>query len=694
MFTSVPYLLLHFSIILLIQSILLYFYEYTRIGIVPLTISTGFSLLYFLLFLFIQLRFRGNFYPLFVFSILLVFYFVELFLLIFFNLNYLWVFLVLTQILCGYYLLNNIYFFIFLSFHILLYLNYLFIYNPETFQLDSLLIVISAFLLSFLIHGERRKALINLGKIYHSQKEINNRFQQLVENIRQVFILCSHDFSEYYYISPAFERLITISRDEIMKNPSLWMKFIHSGDRERIDLEFETATNEMTYREFDFRLVQEAREIWLKFQIFPVESAESGLPGRFAIIVDIITEEKEAEFKLAEAKSLDADYAARIQRNLLFSNPILNIHQLDVAAESIPSLAVGGDFFDFYRFSDSIVDIIIADVMGKGMIASMLGAAAKSAFMKSRLDLTVQENDIPPINRILTLTVQTLSPELIQLSKFITMHYARLNMESSLFSFIDCGHTSILYYSRRLKSTWILKGWNMPIGFNHHENLIKNIVPFEEGDLFFFYSDGVTEVENEEGEMFGEKRLIYILENSYHLTSSQIMNKIRNLVFHYSSASGFADDVTCIAMKIGRLQTEKKMTEGIFAGNRDSLQIIRTFTSAFLKEHFQSVGNEERDSIILAVNEAAANIIEHNYEQDSALKDREIYIEAGKIKNAVSFHLYYDGIEFDWSAVKKPEIREMRSGGFGIHLMHEIMDSVSYSVNIDGVQCLCLLKVL
>ena len=76
------------------------------------------------------------------------------------------------------------------------------------------------------------------------------------------------------------------------------------------------------------------------------------------------------------------------------------------------------------------------------------------------------------------------------------------------------------------------------------------------------------------------------------------------------------------------------------------------------------------------------------------LKDREIFIEAGKTANAISFLLYYDGIEFDWSAVRKPEIKEMRSGGFGLHLMREIMDSVSYSVNIDGVQCLCLLKYL
>ncbi|MDA3811303.1 MAG: SpoIIE family protein phosphatase, partial [Spirochaetaceae bacterium] len=361
---------------------------------------------------------------------------------------------------------------------------------------------------------------------------------------------------------------------------------------------------------------------------------------------------------------------------------------------SIPSLSVGGDFIDFYRYSDFIVDVIIADVMGKGMIASMLGAASKSAFMKSRLDLSVLENDIPSINKIMTLTNQTLSPELIKMGKFITMQDGRLNMKTSLFSFIDSGHTSLLYYSARQKCCWSLKGWNMPLGFNPREDLISSIIPFERNDLFFFYSDGVTETANDEGELFGEKRLNYVINSSAHLTSSQIMNKVRNLVFHYSSAEGFADDVTCIAMKIGGIEQNFSRTETIFPGIRESLSDIRKYVTDFFHKNFKNLDDDLIHSIVLAVNEGAANIIEHNYEKHPERNGREILIETGYNSSVCFFKLFYDGEDFEWTIFEAPELNELKSGGYGLFLMKEIMDSISYSTNIYGVQCLSLLKYL
>ncbi|MBI9098029.1 MAG: SpoIIE family protein phosphatase [Spirochaetaceae bacterium] len=692
MFSSVPFLVLLFSIILFIQSFIFYFFESSVKGIVPFVIMVLLSLIYFSIFLIVKIRIKGNRYSLFNFLILMVFFLSELYLYLFYEMKYLWVFLILTQVFSGYLLLNKRYFYITLSIHLLLYILFNEMMLVNRVQLEFHLSGLSALLLSFLIRHDRRQALINLADIYYSQKEINDRFQQLEDNISQIFILCSNDFEKYYYISSAFERMLTLPREKLLNSPDVWMSFIHPGDKERVNLELNSAAIDKSYREFDLRVSQDDDYIWLKFQLFPIKSGKYGLEDRFAVIVDNITENKLAELKLAEAQSLDSDFAARIQKNLLFSNPILNIQGLDIAAVSIPSLDVAGDFFDFYRFSDSIADIIIADVMGKGMIASMLGAASKSAFMKSRLDLTVLENSIPSIERIMTNTNRALSSELIKLGKFITMQYARINMENALFSFIDSGHTSILYYSDRHKCCWSLKGWNMPVGFNPQEKMINSIIPFNSGDIFFFYSDGVTEAENSDGEQFGERRLNYVLNSSAHLTSSQIMNKVKNLVFHYSSSEGFADDLTCIAMKIGSVNQKSNIVEGIFSGKRESLQVIRTFVSGFLNENFQNTHKEIISSIVLAVNEAVANIIEHNYEKDSLLYGREILIEAGKNGKTCFLRLFYDGKDFDWTTFQAPHLKEMKAGGYGLYLMREIMDSICYSANLDGAQCLTLIK--
>lgn len=692
MFRSVPNLVLLLSLILLIQAVFIYIFRSLSKGVVPFSISVIISLVYFVTYLFIRKSHKIKYFSFLTFIFLLNFYLTELLFFIHFEMRSLWILLLITQILCGYYLLINLFFY---SMQLLLssvYILYVIVHLSHNFELQSILAIIFAYFFTYLIHGDRRKSLLNLEKMYSSQIEINSRFIQLEENIDQVFILSSSDLKKFFYLSSAFERMVTIPREELLKDPDLWMKSIHPGDLERITLEMEGARRDKNYREFDFRFIQDDNTIWLKFDLFPIDTEKDNIIDRFVIIVDNITEQKNAEFKLAEAKSLDAEFAARIQRNLLFSDPDLKIDEIDIAAESIPSLDVGGDFFDFYRFSDSIVDIIIADVMGKGMIASMLGAASKSAFLKSRLDLTVQENTIPSIEKIMTLTNSTLSPELIGLGKFITMQYGRINLDSRFFSFIDSGHTSLLYYSTRHKSCWSLKGWNMPIGFIPDEKMIVNTIPFASEDLFFFYSDGVTETENDEGEQFGERRLIYVISNSFHLTSSQIMNKIRNLVFHYSGSEGFVDDVTCIAMKIGHLKEEDTIMDAIFPGKRESLQVIRLFIQTFISSNFPHIDHDDKNQIIIAINEAVANVIEHNYEKDSLLEGREIFIEAGFRDRTCFFRIYYDGDDFDWTRVRVPDLSEMKSGGYGLLLMREIMDSLCYSTNIDGVQCLTMVR--
>jgi|GEM_PF-2084959 len=693
MFISIPVLISQLSLILFIQSIFLFLYQNPENGFSPFILSFAVSLAYFFLYLLIRKKSIDHFSSLFIFTLLSSFFLIELLLLLLFHLSYLWGFLILIQILNGYFLLNRKYFYLMMGLTISGNVYYYIFYLNKDFNPGITLIVLLTYLLSFIINNDRRKSFVNLEEIYGSQRDINDRFAQLEENISQVFILCTYDFKEYFYISSGFERMFTISRKLLMSRPDIWMEFTHPGDRERLFLELEAARKDHLYREFDFRTVNQTQDsIWLKVKLFPIETKDRQIKDRCVMIIDNITEKKTSELKLAEAKSMDAEFAARIQKNLLFSNPELNIREMDIAAESIPSLSVGGDFFDFYRFSDSIVDVIIADVMGKGMIASMLGAASKSAFMKTRLDLTVLENDIPSIEKIMTLTNETLSPELIKLGKFITMQYARINMKKSLFSFIDSGHTSLLYYSARQKCCWSIKGWNMPLGFNPQEKLITSIIPFSTNDLFFFYSDGVTETENEDGEQFGEKRLTYVIKNSAHLTSSQIMNKVRNLVFHYSSSEGFADDVTCIALKIGTLDEVFSRRECIFSGIRKSLSSIRKFVKDFLSDQFESLDGEVVNSLVLAVNEAAANIVEHNYEKDPKLEGHEIFIEAGKNDTVCFFKLYYDGLDFEWTTFDVPDLSKFKSGGYGLYLMREIMDSISYSTNIDGVHCLSLVK--
>ncbi|MBB6481465.1 ATP-binding SpoIIE family protein phosphatase [Spirochaeta isovalerica] len=692
MFTSVPLFIIFLCFIFLLQTVFFYFYELNEKGFYPLLVSLAGLIGFFPVSFFLKRKSHFNHYALVSFLLLFFFYFIQLFLMVFFQIRYLWSLLLLVQILSSYYMLSNRYFYFFTFFNGFVYSWYFLIYFTKGSSLDSLLAMVFALFLSLLIHCDRRNALTTLADSYEKQKEINNRFRQLEENISQVFLLTSTDMQQIFYVSSAFEDLVKISREEFIKNPSIWREFIFQGDKLRVDLEIETVIQERNAREFDCRIDSHEGLIWLRFQIYPVKSELSVGIDRFAIIVDDITESKMAELKLAEARSLDGEMAARIQRNLLFSDFDIPIEGVDGAAESIPSLDVGGDFYDIYNFSPHMVDLIIADVMGKGRIAAMLGAASKSAFMKARLDLSVKYQEVPPIDRIVSETSRSISGELMQMGKFITLQYARLDMEKEIFEFVDKGHTSILHYSARLKCFWSLKGWNMPIGFNPEEKEILSVVPVEQGDLFFLYSDGIIEAENAEGEQFGERRLIYLLKNSIHLTSSQIINKIKNIIFHYSCADSYSDDITCIALKTVQVKQHVSLKNIILEGRRESLKTLRSFTADFLRSEFPGIEKDTHDAVIIALNEAVANVIEHNYEKDPELEGREIYLTAERKGNSSFFRLFWDGREFDWSVLKAPDLSELKSGGYGVSLMKEIMDSISYSANIDGVQQLIMVK--
>ncbi len=691
MLISFPIVLLMFSSILFVQSVFFYFTGSCNSNI-PVVISILISILYLIVFIYLRKRAIKKYHGLFISLWLFLFYLTELILFIFFNITVLWVILLLFHILCGFYILDNKYFIPVIGIFVVIFIVVSF-RGIVGLEPESVLIEFFSLSISCLLYFERRRMLLKLEKLYSSQNEIEVRFKQLEENIRQVYIICSVDFYDYFYISSGFEKMFSIPRAEFTDKSFSWKEFIHPGDLERVNLEMLTASVDFEYREFDFRTLNNNITKWLNIKLFPVADEKSyGNKSKYVLIVENIDEIKKAELELAKAKSLEAELAAKIQRDLLFSRTNINIPLLDIAADSIPSLTVGGDFYDFYCFSDSIVDLIIADVMGKGIIASMLGAASKNVFLKARLDLTVTENKIPEIDCIMSLADSTLSPELVKMGKFVTLQYGRLNLVDSTFSFIDCGHTSLFYYCARQKCCWSIKGRNMPLGFNPGEILISSIIPYENNDFFFFYSDGITETENEEGEQFGEKRLNYILNSSSHLTANQIVNKVKNLVFHYSSSDGFADDVTCIALNIGTFQNKSILKNRIFHGIRESLSDVRVFTSLFLNEYCPEFPNEVIYSIILALNEAAANIIEHNYEKEEKLKGNEFLIEAGRNEFLCFFRLYYNGIDFDWTIIESPKLNEFRSGGYGLYLMNEIMDSICFSRNIDEVQCLNLVK--
>jgi sigma-B regulation protein RsbU (phosphoserine phosphatase) len=254
--------------------------------------------------------------------------------------------------------------------------------------------------------------------------------------------------------------------------------------------------------------------------------------------------------ELLERRHYEVGIAAGIQQTLLQGeiDPLLT-GDWDAAALVISSQQVGGDFFDFFHHGSTCFDLVVGDVMGKGVPAALLGAAAKTRLVRAMAAL--KGAGLPEPEEIIDQFHRTMTPQLLDLRSFITLCYARFDLERQQISFVDCGHTPVLHYRRAAGDCVELKGANLPIGIRASEEYRQMTTAFGPGDRFLFYSDGVTEAQNPSKGYYGDKRLNALLCRFASRTPQELIELLRADVDCFAASESLADDLTCLAVAVG-----------------------------------------------------------------------------------------------------------------------------------------------
>ncbi|HLV80648.1 MAG TPA: SpoIIE family protein phosphatase [Chthonomonadaceae bacterium] len=413
---------------------------------------------------------------------------------------------------------------------------------------------------------------------------------------------------------------------------------------------------------------------------------------------------------LGEARRREVEIGAKIQQTLLLGQPPDAVPEAQAATLTIPSQQIDGDFYDFFQHHNRCFDVLVGDVMGKGVPAALLGAAIKSHFMRALSQLlSISEPDqLPQPEEIVARVHQEVTGRFIGLEFFATFIYARFDLAAGRIAFVDAGHTRTLHFRKRDGACVLLEGNNMPLGSSEKEVYRQVVVPFASGDLFTFYSDGVTEARSPSGELYGEDRLVALVQAHGHLQPQALVEEVRRAVIAYSGSEKFADDLTCVAVQImeeGRgkreegtenptLNTQYPIPDAhasiTVSGALEDLASIRQFVRSFCRD-LSPPGLEEEgvDALELAVNEAASNVMRHAY---SGRADRRITIEMEAFPDRIVVRLQHRGEGFDPAAVPPPDFDGSREGGFGIHIIQATMDAVDYSCDAQGTHCIRLIK--
>jgi PAS domain S-box-containing protein len=401
-----------------------------------------------------------------------------------------------------------------------------------------------------------------------------------------------------------------------------------------------------------------------------------------------------ANSELERAREREAEVGFKIQQTLLLDQPPADVSGLRVAALTIPSQRIDGDFYNFIRHQDECLDVIVGDVMGKGIPAALVAAATKSHLLKaiSHLMASCKYGRLPEPKQIVTLAHAQVARQLIDLESFVTLCYARFDLKRGRMDLVDCGHTGTILRHGRTGACEALHGGNLPLGVREDEIFEQFSMPFETGDLFLFYSDGITETRNRAGELFGSIRLEECIRLNGHLSPEKLVDAIHETVMAFSGSGRLTDDLTSVVVEIEPRQPPLAFAEIELRSELTQLRRAREFVRTFFGgvPHIR-ISRERISNLELAVNEVVCNIMKHAYHGRT---DRWIHMEGEALPDRVSIRLHHLGDPFDPSAVSPPVLDGSRESGFGTYIISETVDQVHYYRDDSGRNCIDLITII
>ncbi|PKK84105.1 MAG: hypothetical protein CVT49_04735 [candidate division Zixibacteria bacterium HGW-Zixibacteria-1] len=212
----------------------------------------------------------------------------------------------------------------------------------------------------------------------------------------------------------------------------------------------------------------------------------------------------------------------------------------DVSGINIPSGEVGGDYFDFIKIIDNQTGIAIADVSGKGIPASLLMASFRASLIAE-----IRNNYAI---RTICSKVNSLMYESVEQGNYVTAFYGVLDSKNNIFTFSNCGHNRPILL-RHDGSIEYLREGGLAMGIMPDIKYEERPIFLQSGDTIVFYTDGVTEINNADGEEFGEKHLVEALLEFKDLKAREIHRKIYQKIKSFAAANHTYDDLTMIVLK-------------------------------------------------------------------------------------------------------------------------------------------------
>lgn len=379
-------------------------------------------------------------------------------------------------------------------------------------------------------------------------------------------------------------------------------------------------------------------------------------------------EEKLRQEKEKAMMDHDMSTAGMIQDRMLVKQfPLRN--EYGVAADMTPARMVGGDFYDFIELDKDRVALVIADVSGKGLQASLYMSQIKAI-------VKVYAQSGNSVDKIAEKANAYLTTGAAKGRYFVTVWVGILDLRTGILSYTNAGHNPPCLSREGGPYEFLNSRVDFVIGGKPLIRYSENQIRLHPGDRLFLYTDGVTEAKNEEGRFFGDQSMLACLNAHPDAAPSETITALKDALSVYSGTAEQYDDITMLSFLFKEYAAEKIKTGKSFSADEahfaEAMQYIRG--------ECEKIVSKEKilKDIEIASSEVLANICSYAYEGKEG--EFEILIEecGQEIKICFTDH----GRPFNPLLNATPDttvsIADRTAGGLGIFIVKKLMNDVLY----------------
>jgi phosphoserine phosphatase RsbU/P len=302
-------------------------------------------------------------------------------------------------------------------------------------------------------------------------------------------------------------------------------------------------------------IVRPFDQAWLITSSFalPIILANAAGMFIFAFIIENLQKERKMQaerdtlMREMERKNTELAIAAEIQQSFL-PDSITQIEGFEVAAKSVMAKEVGGDFFDVIPFEviplkKGTMGVMIADVSGKGIPAALFMALSR---------IVVRVNATWYMDRP-AMAISNANAIIAADSKagmFVTLFYGVLEVDSLTLTYVNAGHNPPIICHADDEHLTELTATGIAIGALVDAEYTADTAALKAGDVIVLYTDGITEAENAQQDMYGEERLNEVIRACRKQPAGEIITTILDSVRTFTGGFAQSDDITLMVIRV------------------------------------------------------------------------------------------------------------------------------------------------